>query len=149
MERAAELMETLRVLGQACMTWWVSATLLCATILGISWSRRQDIGRAGRWATHALFGLVTVFFFSICSFGVVMIMGTARLGAALVDACTVPPPAVSVCLASDAQALTSTISVGIGIGTTSFILFALAWVGAWVLTIRGENGPGARPGPTS
>ena len=84
MDRAAEFMETLRVLGQVCMTWWVSATLLCASILGLSWSRRQEIRRAGRIATHALFGLVTIFFISICCFGVAMIMAAQRLGTALV-----------------------------------------------------------------
>ena len=78
-ERAPELMETIRVLGQICMTWWVSATVLCATILGLSWSRREEIKRAGRLATHALFGLVTLFFVSIIGFGIAMIVASQRL----------------------------------------------------------------------
>lgn len=128
-------METLRVLGQVCMTWWVSATLLCATILGLSWSRRDDIKRAGRLATHALFGLVTLFFVSICCFGIAMIGASRRLGLALEAACGPE----SACLPSDAAAMRSAITVGVAIGTTSFFLFALAWVIAWIVTIQEEN----------
>lgn len=136
-ERAAELMETLRVLGQASMTWWVSATVLCAAILGLSWSHREEIRRAGRWATHALFGLAMIFFISICAFGVAMMVASVRLGGALMEACArIADPVTASCLPSDAEALRWTITVGVGIGTTSFILFALAWMVAWLAIVR-------------
>jgi hypothetical protein len=86
-ERTQELMETLRVLSQICITWWVSAAFLGASILGLLWSRRADIKAAGRMATHALFGMATLFFLSGCSFGIAMIVGAQQLGDALAGAC--------------------------------------------------------------
>lgn len=133
-------METLRVFGQVAMTWWVSATVLCATIIGISWARRAEIRHAGMWAINGLFGIAAVFFLSICSFGVAAIWGIWKLGRALIEACSLS--AGRVCVASDAIALRSTLAIGTAIGTTSFILFFMAWCAAWVHTLReGKTAP--------
>jgi hypothetical protein len=134
-ERAQALMENLRVLSQICITWWVSAAVVGASILGLSWSRRADIKAAGRIATHALFGMTTLFFLSGCSFGIAMIAAAQQFGDALAGACGPD----SACLPSDADAITSAITIGVAIGTTTFFLFAVAWVIAWILTIHEEK----------
>lgn len=149
-DRAQELTETLRALGQVCMTWWVSGTVLCATILGLSWAHRDEVRRAGRLATHGLFGLVTVFFASICTFGFAMVFLAGQLGEALVQACGSAPTGAGGCSPSDAHLLKSTVVWGVSIGTTSFVLFAIAWVAAWIITIREDNqvNPGAAEATT-
>lgn len=122
------------------MTWWVSGTVLCATILGLSWVHRDEVRRAGRLATHGLFGLVAIFLGSICIFGIAMVTQAGRLGDALVEACsTSVPQRAGECVASDAHLIRSTIVWGVSIGTTSFVLFAIAWIAAWVITVREEK----------
>ena len=124
----------MRVLGTACMTWWVSATVLCVTILGASWIKRDELRSAGRLALHVLFGMVSVFFATMVVFGVQAVVLFNRLTDLLSEACLVAGPAR--CLPADATAVAGGASALVATGTTSFLIFLITWVISWVLVAR-------------
>ncbi len=134
MDRVGELAESLRALGSACMTWWVSATVLCVTILGAAWIYRQKIRKAGRLPLHALFLMVAIFFATMVLFGVQAVLMLRRLVALLSDACVEAGPAR--CLPIDAQEIGGGTSALILIGTSSFMIFLFAWLISWWFTVR-------------
>ncbi|QXT62823.1 hypothetical protein [Tessaracoccus palaemonis] len=86
-DNVTELGETLRVLIQVAMSWWVSTTVLCASILGALWVKRKDVKNAGKRAVRWLFGVVAVFFGSIIAFGFVAASTAGGLGKQLQAAC--------------------------------------------------------------
>lgn len=118
------------MLGEVSMTWWVSATVLCATIVGVTWTKRDEIIKAGRGAVVLLFSLGLVFFISICGYGVTAIRGAVLIRDALLGVCG--PGAA--CTQADAESICSTAIWGIGIGTTSFVIFAITWTAVAILT---------------
>ena len=130
---SSELFETLRIIIEVSMTWWVSSTLLCATILGFTWTKREEVREAGDIAFHGAFLLVTVFFVSICLFGVALWRAIKELGARLREACELPS---GTCAVEDADLLSSSTQVGVTIGTSSFVLFTVGWIAAWIFMAR-------------
>lgn len=134
MTREEMTYDILNTIAGTGMTWWVSATVLCATILGVTWSKREDLKKVEGWWFHSLFALVMLFFLSICVFGVYNTIHARAAGDAYVDACIQGHQ--SVCLAGDARQFAEAVPVGVGIGTTSFIIYSLAWIGAWIAIAR-------------
>jgi hypothetical protein len=132
-DNVAEIDETLRTLMQISMTWWVSATVLCASILGASWVRRRDIRKAGPLTTRWLFGSVTMFFLTIVAYGVTSAVSVADLGNQLQIACDATPGR---CTPGYAALMSSRMQIGLWIGTSSFILYTIAWVWAGVLVFK-------------
>lgn len=130
-EMAYEVLSTIASTG---MTWWVSATVLCATILGATWSKRDELKKVEGWWFHSLFALVALFFVSICVFGVWNTRFAMAARDAYVNACFSGSQAV--CLADEAGGFGTTVAVSVGIGTTSFIIYLIAWIGAWVAIAR-------------
>jgi len=137
MQRAEQLLETLRAIAPVLMTWWVSSTALCAAIIGALWANRRKVASVSHGALNALFGLVLVFFVSISVFGVLATWAATSLGLALGTACAAASSAV--CTVGDAAVLTTGIAVGVAIGTTSFIIATIAWISAWVITSKGRR----------
>ena len=45
--------------------------------------------------------------------------------------------------------MTGAITVGVAIGTSSFLLFAVAWVVAWIFTVREQDDPVQAPDPAA
>lgn len=137
--RASEILETMRTLGTICMTWWVSATVLCATILGLAWAKRADLRQARPAAMHGLFAIGFIFFASIVLFGIVIIEISTSFGRKLRDACLASSQ--TTCATSDAKTFTRALQWGVGIGTSSFAFCCIAWIVAWIEVARTQQTP--------
>jgi hypothetical protein len=136
--RADHLFGLLEMLASIGMTWWVSATVLCAGIVGAVWVRRQELRKMRRSVRHGFFVLVFLFLVSVIVFGVVLITFTQGLGANLEDACKIVEKGGG-CSPADATLIRSSMKWGYGIGTTSFIGALIAWVILWVDLTRARR----------
>lgn len=129
--RADQIFDTLQLMATVGMTWWVSSTILCATILGGVWAKRKDLRGFRPWTQHGFFTLIAVFVLTIVGFGVLMIVAISNTGAELSDACSAVVNAGG-CKPSDAESLRLSMQWGFSLGTTSFVAFLIAWIGVWI-----------------
>jgi hypothetical protein len=137
-DRTTQLFDVLQMIATVGMTWWVSATVLCASIIGGVWVRRRDLRGFGRVPRHGFFILVFVFICSVIAFGLVLICASMGLGSDLQQACVAIRRSDG-CSASDASTLQSGMVWGFAIGTSSFVVTGIAWIGVWIEISRTAN----------
>jgi hypothetical protein len=76
-------LEMWRTIGDATMLWWVSAVVLCATIIGIALTHADKIKKPRHLHVAAL--VVMVFFTMIFTYGLIVILYIPRLHADIVS----------------------------------------------------------------
>jgi hypothetical protein len=128
--RADHLFDLLELIATLGMTWWVSATVLCASIIWGVWTKRGDLRGFRAGARHGFFALVLSFLLSVMVFGVVLISITNGLGTELERVCTIDVSSGG-CGSNDASSLKVAMVWGFAIGTSSFLVTTIAWIGVW------------------
>ncbi|WP_424348131.1 hypothetical protein [Kocuria sp. CH-021] len=128
--RSTELFGFINMLGTAGMTWWVSATVLGATVIGALWIKKTDVKSMSRFKQRALFWLVSALLFTIFAFGLFCIWASREIGSNLVDACSFNE-SPDHCTIEDAKLTMNVMTIGFGLGTTSFLIYMLGWFIAW------------------
>jgi cytochrome bd-type quinol oxidase subunit 2 len=128
--RADQLFATLEMIASLGMTWWVSATVLCAGIVGSVWVKRKEVRQISEGVRRKFSYLIFSFFCTVILFGVVLMVVTAGTGVGLVEACKQVDRSGG-CKAVDAYLLWICMVLGLMIGTTSFVAVAKAWTMMW------------------
>lgn len=119
MESRAELIFNLfNALGAVGMTWWVSAIVLCSAVIGGAWAFRNDLREMSPATMLQALNLVRWFFYSIVTFGTMVILGCIWLGINLNSAYADS----GACRGGDALIITVMTVGGYAIGTSSFLL---------------------------
>lgn len=124
------LVDVLNAASSAGITWWVSATVLCAAILGAVWTKRQELTEMSIPALRTLGGLVTFFLISIIGFGVAMVWYTWELGSELQRSCALVVE-LGHCTVSGMAKVKWAHVVGFTIGTSSFVVYTIGWFILW------------------
>lgn len=116
-------LEYLGTLTSSSMLWWVSAVVFCGSIISATWIKREEI-REFRSA-QAFFTILSLFFLSIILYGAWIIYTVNRLQEESLAISTELGKTMDI---FQFQAL----KIGVGIGTTSFVLVLIAWFIIWV-----------------
>lgn len=105
------------------MLWWVSAVTICTTTLGYVWLKQDELKEFPylKWFG----GFISTFFISIVIFGMWIIYSVYNLHVEIIK--------LSSMLDLPSFLFTEFVSteVAVGIGTTSFIFFTVAWFVMW------------------
>jgi hypothetical protein len=130
LEHKLSFLDTLASVG---MSWWVSGIVFCATILAGCWWKRDLVTSIPYFHFFCL--TVTVFYFSVVGFGVLMAIQTGRLEAdvdTLLQAMQHP----------DKTSHTDfrIVKYGYLIGSTSFSLITLCWLALWRILSKQRKG---------
>jgi hypothetical protein len=116
LESKLKFLDTLASVG---MSWWVSGIVFCATILAGCWLKRDTVIKVPFFQLFC--ATLTVFYLSVVGFGAFMAFETRNLARE-----------VQQLLSSDPGTPFQTVFYGYLIGTTSFVLIALCWLGLWL-----------------
>ena len=117
--------------AEVSMLWWVSSVVFCAAIIAGVWRYRQELLTLEKRLTLHLFALtVAVFFASIVAYGVISVWFSTILRAEVIS--------IIDDLGIGSYGIFEYRVFGIlaGIGTTSFVLILLIWLGVWVTLVR-------------
>lgn len=118
--------EFLNTYAEVSMLWWVSSVVFCAAIIGAVWRFRDDLTKVeSRFALHFFALTVAVFFASIVIYGIFTVSFSRTLRAEVVsilDELGVAPYRIFEYKAFGILG---------GIGTTSFVLVLVIWLGLW------------------
>ncbi len=121
-------MATLNLMGTTGMTWWVSSVVFCGSILGGTWLKHTELEglRYRSW----FFAIVLIFFLSIVVYGIWLAATFNKIGAEVERLrILLPTPALS-------NAEFSLFWGGTIVGTSSFLLIAITWIGIWASITR-------------
>jgi len=113
-----KLMDQANMLATTGMTWWVSSVVLCGSILGAVWLKRNELIRSDHFKNLGI-GLI-LFFLSIVIYGVWMIYGMYLLES------ETSAVLKSLKIQSSLSGF-KTIQVAYAVGTTSFIFITILW----------------------
>ena len=133
----SQKIQSLNTIATVGMTWWVSSVVFCGSILAGVWLKRQEVAHA------AYFGWLRVilgfFFFSVVIFGIwlaVVAQGIDAESRALISQIGGRDVGVSW--------MSLGITVGVLIGTTSFVLVTAMWFVLWRSIEREHRGAQGR-----
>ena len=116
--------DALNTIANTSTLWWVSAVVFCATLLGVIWTKKDEVRKLP--FRTALGSLLYVFFASIVAYGTLVtgIVLKQYLDVRyLLGQMTVPLHMF------DAEYIWAL--VGIPIGTSSFVIFLIVWRKLW------------------
>lgn len=119
------------------MLWWVSATGLCALLLGGVWLKREELGTSTSAVRNGIAILIGGFLLSVVLYGGHIVLATRTMTAEVQGLC---PPSDVLCKMTFATEF-RTVGIGVAIGTSSFVLALMAWVAVWWIFLR----PGKTP----
>lgn len=125
--RSTELFGLVNMLGTAGMTWWVSATVLGATVIGVIWTKKDEIHAIEHRRRRLLFQLLSAFYGTILAFGALCVYASWAITRKLIEACSlIDSP--DHCTAEDANITMQVLMSAFGLGTTSFIIYIVGWI---------------------
>ena len=108
----------------ACMLWWVSSVVFCGSVLSTTYAKRNQITKLKNFNWFA--GIVAVFFFTIVAFGFGVTYLMARERSQTADLLKM------LNVQGDLYSTEFYIfQFGIMLGTTSFVLVLITWIGIW------------------
>src|SRR5262245_1029046 len=110
-----------------CVIWWSAGTAFSATILGAAWRYRKEMEKEVP-ALDWLCGLIQFFYLSLVTFGAWVIYVSERSKDLIARDVT------DLALEADRNALYFeffALQIGMVIGTSSFVLIAVSWIGLW------------------
>jgi hypothetical protein len=119
-------LQYLSTLSTIYMTWWVSSVVFCGSVLGVVWINRNQFMTMSPFVMRLFFILVLSFFLSIVTFGWWGMITTSSFEH---DALT-----ISAALNIDNNLYSEFTQIwgGILIGTTSFCIVTIMWIGIWI-----------------
>jgi hypothetical protein len=119
-------LDTLRLLGETGMLWWVSSSALVTAMLGGVWLKREALSQIrSRRLVVGLCVLIGWFILSIVVYGGRSIWAVISISRDVSDICAAASlPCADVFLSDFSMARD-----GYVIGTTTFILALVAWIG--------------------
>jgi hypothetical protein len=118
-------MDFLNTIADASMLWWVSSVVFCGTIIAAVWLQKEMILNSDLF--NGLFGLVTVFFASIVTYGFWTVWSVSKIGSQIE---LILEGLGEVTISASLYETTGIIGAII-IGNTSFLLILLAWIVLW------------------
>lgn len=131
-------LEMATTIADTSMLWWVSSVVFCGSLLGGFWLQRDQINIVSPFALHWICGVVAVFFLSFIAYPVWVIYSLRELEkqTSMILAAQVPK--------SPTPLIFGQITAALLIGTVTFVLIFLTWLGMWWHLARRRSG-GATP----
>ena len=135
LEHKLTFLDTIAMVG---ISWWVSATVFCASIIAVIYKKRSELRETPRVFHWLQLGLY-LFFFSIVLFGVFLMNMTSKLNLETIEIIKIIDNQQSTSQLTNINfGEFTTVYWGLAIGTSSFVLIVVAWVllSNWILAKR-------------
>lgn len=117
-----EKLSFLNTVSNSYMLWWVSSIIFCGSVLSSVWIKREELTKISRKYLKIFFSLINVLLCTIIVFGITGIIGLSIIKNEFFSIMSSVQTQIVIKYSEF-----SLIQIGIGIGTSSFIIALIIW----------------------